>query len=51
MQNTMAKIYSKIFIFGAGLFLIGCASDPVPTYLPVSRPAHPEAAEAEYLNC
>ena len=48
MQNVMASIYSKIFIFGVGLFLIGCASDPAPTYLPVSHPAHPEAAEVVY---
>ena len=48
MQNVMTNIYSKIFIFGVGLFLIGCASDPVPTYLPVSHPAHPEAAEVVY---
>ena len=26
----------------------GCASDPVPTYLPANHPANPEAAEAAY---
>ena len=48
MQNVIHSIFSKIFIFSAGLFLAGCASDPVPTYLPVSHPAHPEAAAVVY---
>ena len=39
---------SKIFIFVTGLFLAGCASDPVSTYMPDSHPAHPEAAEVVY---
>ena len=30
------------------LLLVGCASDPVPTYLPTSHPAHSEAAEVVY---
>ena len=48
MRKAIFSIYSKIFIFGAGLFLVGCASDPVPTYLPANHPAHPDAAEAVY---
>jgi hypothetical protein len=48
MRKAIFSIYSKIFIFGAGLFLMGCASDPVPTYLPAIHPAHPDAAEVVY---
>lgn len=48
MQYLITNIYSKIFAFCTGLFLVGCASDPVPTYLPISHPAHPEAVEVVY---
>ena len=48
MRKAIVSIYSIIFIFGAGLFLMGCASDPVPTYLPANHPANPEAAEVVY---
>jgi len=48
MRNSIDSIYSKIFIFWTLLLLMGCASDPVPTYLPANHPANPEAAEAAY---
>ena len=48
MQISITNIVDKIFVLITGLFLIGCASDPVPTYLPSSHPAHPEAAEVVY---
>ena len=50
MQTSIAIIINKILIFITGLLLVGCASDPVPTYLPTSHPAHPEAAEAVYTE-
>ena len=48
MQISITNIVCKIFVLITALFLVGCASDPVPTYLPTSHPAHPEAAEAVY---
>ena len=49
MQNVLfSKILSKIFIFVAGLFIAGCASDPVPIYWTDSHPAHPEATAVVY---
>ena len=48
MRNTSISVYGKIFIFGAVLFMVGCASDPVPAELPANHPANPEAAEAAY---
>jgi hypothetical protein len=48
MKKVVAIIFSIIFILIPGLILFGCASNPVPTYLPASHPAHPEAAEAAY---
>lgn len=48
MQNPVDSIFSINFIILTGLLLFGCASDPVPTYLPASHPAHPEAAEVIY---
>ena len=48
MRKAIVSIYSIIFIFGAGLFLMGCASDPVPKYLPANDPAYPEAEEVVY---
>ena len=48
MRKAIFSISSKIYILGAGLFLMGGASDPVPTYLPANHPANPEAAEAAY---
>lgn len=50
MQHKIATIFSKIIIFVTGLSLAGCASDPVPIYLPSSHPAHPEAAEVVYTE-
>ena len=48
MRKASVHGYSKILIFGTVLFMMGCASDPVPTYLPANHPANPEAAEATY---
>ena len=48
MQTSIAIIVNKILIFFTGLLVVGCASDPVPTYMPDSHPAHPEAAEVVY---
>ena len=48
MRKAIVSRYGKIFMFTTGLFLVGCASDPVPTYLPANHPAHPDAAEAVY---
>ena len=48
MPTPIAIIVNKILIFITGLLLVGCAGEPVPTYLPTSHPAHPEAAEVVY---
>ena len=48
MPTSIAIIVNKILIFITGLLLVGCAGEPVPTYLPTSHPAHPEAAEVVY---
>ena len=48
MRNTSINVYGKIFVFGTVLFMVGCVSDPVQTYLPANRPANPEAAETVY---
>jgi hypothetical protein len=50
MRNAIDGVYRKIFIFGVVLFSIGCASDPVPTYLPPEHPANPDALEAVYTK-
>ena len=48
MRNTGLRDFISVFIFGAVLFMVGCVSDPVQTYLPANRPANPEAAETVY---
>ena len=50
MQISITNSVYKIFVLITGLFLAGCASDPVPTYLPATHPAHPEAAEVVYTS-
>jgi hypothetical protein len=48
MRNTSINVYGKIFVFGVVLFMVGCVSDPVQTYLPANHPANPDSAEAVY---
>ena len=48
MRNGIDGLYRIIFMFGTLLFLMGCTSDPVPTYLPANHPANPDAAEVAY---
>ncbi len=48
MQNASISVYGKIFIIGAVLFIMSCASDSVPTHLPANHPAYPDAVEAVY---
>lgn len=49
MRNGIDGLYRKIFLFGAVLLLMGCVSDPAPTFLPATHPANPDAAEVTYL--
>ena len=49
MRNTGLRDFISVFIFSAVLFMVGCVSDPVQTYLPANRPANPEAAEVVYI--
>ena len=48
MGNGIEGLHRIILIFGTLLFLMGCASDPVPTHLPVNHPANQDAAEMTY---
>jgi hypothetical protein len=48
MRNTSINVYGKIFVLGVALFMVGCVSDPVQTYLPANHPANPDSAEAVY---
>ncbi len=36
------------FLLGMLLFLVGCASEPVPILWPANHPANPDAAEVAY---
>jgi hypothetical protein len=49
MRNGIYGECRKKFLFlGILLLLIGCASDPVPTYLPINHPANPDADEVVF---
>jgi hypothetical protein len=41
-------IYRMTILFGTLLFLVGCASEPVPLHRPANHPANPDAAEVAY---
>lgn len=41
-------LYRTAILFGTLIFLVGCASDPVPIHWPANHPANPAAAEVAY---
>lgn len=48
MGITIYGFYRMTILFGTLLFLVGCASEPVPIHWPASHPANPDAAEVAY---